>query len=345
MKIPTSLMLADSATVSACLLTSIAISAPSIPAKLPNRIGTNQFVRYFNSPSGKHFYLASSNSVRKLAKQSYFVGERGPDSRTWYKIIAATNAAGQVTTHTNRAYVELATGMNYLDDITGKWKESREIIEPFPGGAIARQGRHKVIFANNLNTAGAIALQMPDGKRLRSNVLGLEYFDASTGKSVLIAEVKDSQGQIVGSNQVIYADAFTGISADVRYTYRLSGFEQDVILRAQPPSPKSYGLNPGTTSLRVLTEFLNPPEPKISTAHARSTVATDGIRPDEELDFGSMHMGRGEAFGAAGGVSPEHRKTRVHKQFLTMDGRKILVEEVPIGTIQKDLKNLPPIAS
>jgi len=52
-----------------------------------------------------------------------------------------------------------------------------------------------------------------DGKELRSNVLGLRYFDTSSGKSVLIAQIKDCEGQIVGSNQVVYADAFDGVNA------------------------------------------------------------------------------------------------------------------------------------
>ena len=59
-----------------------------------------------------------------------------------------------------------------------------------------------------------------------------------------MAEVKDSIGELVGLNQVIYRDAFTDLKADIRYTYRLDGFEQDIILRDVPPAPDAYGLNP-----------------------------------------------------------------------------------------------------
>ena len=34
-------------------------------------------------------------------------------------------------------------------------------------------------------------MQTPDGKRMRSHILGLSYYDTASGKSVLIAEVTD----------------------------------------------------------------------------------------------------------------------------------------------------------
>ena len=132
--------------------------------------------------------------------------------------------------------------------------------EPAPGGSVARLGQYQVIFSNNLNTEGAIDLQTKDGKRLRSNILGLAYYDSSTGKSVVIAQIQDSQGQLIGDNQVLYPNAFDGaVSADVRYTYKRGSFEQDVILRSQPPSPAALHLNPATTTIEVMTEFINPP--------------------------------------------------------------------------------------
>ena len=191
----------------------------------------------------------------------YSVSERGPHHRVWQRVITVTNRLGETLRTTNRAYIELATGLNYQDS-QGRWVESREEIEISPsGGAVARQGQHKAKFAGNLNSAGAIELQTPDGKVLRSHVLGLSYFDSATGKSVLIAEVKDSTGVLYPPNVIVYPDAFTDFKADVRYTYTKGGFEQDIILREKPPGPEEYGLDPATTRLQVLTEFLNPPQP------------------------------------------------------------------------------------
>jgi hypothetical protein len=155
----------------------------------------------------------------------YQISELGADHRTWQKVVQTTDGQGNTTSQTNPACVELASGLNYSDATSRQWLESKEEIDAYAGGAIAQFGQHKVIFAGNLNTAGAIDLQTPDGKELQSHILGLGYYDTASGKNVLIAQVKDCQGQIVNGNQVIYADAFDGTSADVRYTYLRGSFE------------------------------------------------------------------------------------------------------------------------
>lgn len=199
------------------------------------------------------FMRATTNGAPSA---TYVVGEQGANHRTWLKVLKTTDLKGHTLFDTNVAYVELASGLNYKDPVTGNWLLSREEIDTYPGGAIAQYGQHKVIFADNLNTSGAIDLQTPDGKDLQSDILGLGYYDSASGKSVLIAQVKDCQGQIVNSNQIIYSDAFVGVRANVRYTYTRAGLEQDVVLLAQPqafvgwdwetPAPKasdSNGLN------------------------------------------------------------------------------------------------------
>ena len=172
------------------------------------------------------------------------VVQRGANHRVWQWETYEARLNGAVATHVHK-YTELATGMHY-QDANNRWVEAKDIIETYRGGAIARQGQYQVIFANNLNTVGAIDLKTPGGKRLRSNILGLSYYDSSTGKSALIAQIQDSTGQLISPNQVLYPNAFAGVSADVRYTYKYGIFEQDVILREQPPSPETYGLNPDT---------------------------------------------------------------------------------------------------
>jgi hypothetical protein len=193
-----------------------------------------------------------------------------------------------------------------------------------------------VIFANNLASAGAIRLQMSDGKELRSHVLGLSYYDNATGKSVLIAEVKDSQGQLFPPNVVVYPDAFTDFKADVRYTYTKAGFEQDIVLQERPPLPEDYGLNSASTVLEVLTEFISPPKPGIrsDTVHSRKGEPL----ADESLDFGTMHIGRGRAFligDSDPGVIP------VCKQWTKMEGRTFLIEQVQLTDVGEDLDQLP----
>jgi hypothetical protein len=270
------------------------------------------------------------------ATPDYQVVERGPHHRVWQRVVSATDELGRVSYVTN-SYVELASGMHYLEPKSGQWLESQEIIESFPGGAIARHGQHQVIFANDLATAGAIDMQTPDGKRLSSHVLGLSYFDASTGTNVLIAEVTNCLGKIVAPNQVIYEHAFDALDASVRYTYTRGGFEQDIILLESPAPPEDYGLNPATTRLVVMTEFLNPPQPAVR--QSAVTSGASGPSEDDALDFGAiqLHSGRGFLLGpnAAGPGQ------KVFAQWAALEGRQFLLEQVRAAELFQAIRSLP----
>jgi len=274
---------------------------------------------------------ANPTSITLPSPTSYSVIGRDANSRVWERTVYERGPSGQAIPKKHN-YIELATGLHYWQN--GQWQESQELIESFPGGAIARQGQHKVIFANNLATVGAIDMQTPDGKRMRSHVLGLSYFDAASGQSVLIAEVKDSLGQLYPPNVVIYSDAFTDFKADVRYTYTRAGFEQDIILHERPPGPEAFGLNPATTRLQVLTEFLNPPQP---VKKQGSLKTRSGEALDEDLDFGTMRMGQGKAFSLERGGED----IPVSKQWLKLEGRDFLVEEVAVPELGEQLQALP----
>jgi hypothetical protein len=239
------------------------------------------------------------------------------------------------------SYTELGTGMYYQEN--GQWLESEEKIEITPTGAAATKGAHKVTFAPNINTIGAINLTTPDGKQLRSHVLGLSYFDPVTGKSAMIAEIKDSIGVLHAPNRIIYPDAFTDIKADIRYTYTKAGFEQDVILQEQLPSPAEYGLDPETTRLEVLTEFVDPPQP-----NKTARLLRNGAK-DETLDFGAMRIGRGNAFSLSASNSPPSvgnsrtftGATAIQRTWTKLDGRDFLIEEVSYRNVKKEIDQLP----
>ena len=93
-------------------------------------------------------------------------------------------------------------------------------------------------FAGNANTAGgAVRLVAPDGKVFHSRVYGLAYWDTASGNNVLLAPLQDCQGTLVGSNRVVYANAFNGLKADIEYVFTKAGLEQNIILREQIPRP------------------------------------------------------------------------------------------------------------
>lgn len=298
----------------------------------------------FLSPSSANHAQSPNSELVDMKSELQRVSEkiqsadRDAHSQVWHKVGIFRDARGNSEARTNVAFVQLETGMHYWQD--GEWRASRAVIEPFDGGAIARHGPHKVIFADNLNTAGAIDLETSDAKRLRSHVLGLAYVDSASGKAVFIAELKDCRGEIVNTNQVVYPDAFKGVKADVRYTYTKAGLEQDIILRAQPPSPTNYGLKPETTRLQAITEFLSPPQPIIQQITFRDARGEDAT--DELLDFGDMKVGAGRAFPLD---EETHAGAPVSKQWLKTGGRNFLVEEVALPDIAAGLEALPRSAS
>ena len=232
-------------------------------------------------------------------------------------------------------YHELATGMNYQKD--GRWIPATEQIEVIPGGAAFRQGQHQVNFPHNIHD-GLVDLVTSDGKRLQSSILGIALHDKTTGAAVLIGDLKSSVGELVTHNQLVYREPFDGVAADVRFTITKAGLEQDVILTGVNSNldPAAYGMNPATTSIEILTEFISPPAPRLIAVHASTNAPVDTI-----IDFGAMQMRRGRAFleGSTGAA------VRISKSWQHISGRTFLVESVPLASIQKHIANLPQVAA
>jgi hypothetical protein len=260
------------------------------------------------------------------ALRGFAATERSSYQTRWSRIEAKTNAAGRVFMRTN-SFVELGAGLNRW--VGNQWVASMPQIQPAPGGALGSNARHQVWFASDLNTEGAVALTGPDGRSIRSQILGLSYYDATTGTNVLIATTKSCQGQIMPSQrQVLYTNAFAGVRADVRYTYTMAGLEQDVILRQQLAAPEAYGLNSQTTELEVLTEYLDVP-----------TRCVPGVSEDV-IEFGAMHFARGRAFTSE---LPQGRipiKLQVSRHWAQLAGRNFLIESLPAAAARAATANL-----
>ncbi len=264
------------------------------------------------------------------ASTPYSIVERGPDYRVWEQVTYKTGPTGNAVTKVHR-YTELATGMHYQQD--GQWVETKEEIGILPSGlgAAATNGPYQVYFPPDIYS-GVIELVTTDGQHLRSRPLGIGYFDGTN--SVLIAEQTNSIGQILSSgNQVIYPNAFTDFAADLVCTYRKGGFECDLVFREQPPGPEQFGLNPQTSRLELLTEFVDAPAPVMETG---APSAQDGLT-DTTLMFGATTMGPGKAFSV--GDSPS--AVRVYKSWEQYQGRTFLIEEVPYQRISPALQTLP----
>ena len=282
----------------------------------------------------------------------HVVVETGPHHRVWQRVVS--DEFGHFLTN---SFTELATGLNYFNQATGTWEESQPQFQITEDGyALADKTQHKLIVSANLNTAVAVDLQSTE-QRFQNHVLGLSYFDPVSGKSALLAEVKDCVGQLVAPNQIVWPDAFTDFRADYRLTLRRDGVEADVILREQPPSPELFGLSAQTAQLQVLTEFLNPPTPKAATPAV--PASTNGVLnsflvgpnlADEQLSFGSMTFERGRAFSldesASAGDGLSEPEAPVGKSWQKLQGpngelRDFLIESVNYFSISPQLERFP----
>ena len=140
----------------------------------------------------------ADSSLSVVAQTPYAVASRDGNQRLWSKVTWQSNSlTGELTAKTN-SFIELATASAHL--VNGVWVDSSDQIEITTTGAQATNSQHQVSFLGNINAPGAIDLTIPEGgKHLLSSVIGLSYEDLATGKSVLIASVKDSVGQLLPS--------------------------------------------------------------------------------------------------------------------------------------------------
>ncbi|HZF02221.1 MAG TPA: hypothetical protein VE344_10035 [Methylomirabilota bacterium] len=264
----------------------------------------------------------------------YQVIKRDASQNVWERTIYEKAPDGTIIPK-KHSYTELASGLNYLKN--GQWVESKEEIDILPDGtAAATHGQHQAYFPGDIYN-GQIEVVTPDGRRMKSRPLGLSYDDGT--KTVLIAVLTNSTGVLAGSNQVSYPNAFGGVDADLLYTYRKGGFEQDIVLREQPPTPQSLGLNPDTARLQVLTEFFGAAEPVATKGPMNKQ---DGLA-DTTLAFGKMKMVQGKAF-SFGNATPAG-KVPVYKSWVHLQGRTFLIEELPVQRIAAQLEALPVSAS
>ncbi len=283
-----------------------------------------------------------STSVNSTGRQEWSVREKDGNSRTWVVPSGSTQGSNNRNSPDRPCVVEVATGMNYWDG--HQWLPSNPEFQPTDYGFEANQVQHQVNLRRNLNATGAVKLTTPDGVVLESTPVGIALYDAASGRFLVIGAITNCHGVLVGSNQVLYANAFWGVCADIVYTLDQGSFQQDVLITGRL-NPADYGFPNNTTRIQVLTEFYQTTRPaKIRRpiyVERKQAVRTQMASPDivdETLSFGKMVFGRGVAYRAgessASGVS-------VAKEYRTINGRTFLIESVRYGSVGKLLDSLP----
>jgi hypothetical protein len=277
-------------------------------------------------------------------QQQIEIIERGQDFAVHRTVTQITGADGSTSFQTNQ-FTLLENGLHYMED--GQWKESQDVIESFPDGAVARKGPHKAIFSPDLNAEAVFDISTSDGLRLRGGVRQLQITDVASGASLVLGKVRASvKAQLLPPNRLLYRDAFDGIEADVLLEWRHNHYSHNVILRERPALPAQFA--PASTRIEAVTEFVEAPEPEIN----EQVLKVDGqpdISDHVTLGFGSLFAPRGRAFAVAGdralnltGAAFSDEGTPVVKQWHKLDdGRRFLLESVGWMEAQMVLRDLP----
>ncbi len=282
-------------------------------------------------------------------------------STTWEATEPVTNAVTGAVTNVPHRYVEIASGLNYLDPATGQYQPSQDLIElASDGGAAALHGPAKLYVKPNLNTAGAITLVTASNRVFQTRPLGVFWYNAQSGQAQLVAPVRDCVGELVPPNQVVFKSAF-GPLADLRLVYTKSGIESDLVL-LQAPTPPA-GWNPQTTRLELWHEWTGAPapaqRPRVLYQESDPTLRGQMVDPDltdHILDFGDLWFPTGAAYATDGSDAPALNTARqvrvpnlardaslvgVAKTWLTTPSANVLVEGVRWPDIQPKLQGLP----
>ena len=290
--------------------------------------------------------------VIHVADERVEVLERGPHhNRIRYtRKVADTNGLWREVTS---SYTQLENGLN-RKDAQGNWAPAPAVLEITPDGAQFVGGEWVAQFRAAPDAVDAVSLTTGSGPNARayiSHVVGLAYFDKASGDSVLLAEVSTNSapGVLTTDHDLVYPSCFVGIDGDIVYHLSRSSLGQDIRLRSTLPTPDSFQLDPATTELEVLTEFVQSDTPRIlsgpqigSPGAPSGTLVGDDLG-DREINFGLFNIGMGHAFAASGGTNDpsDGGGELVRKHWAQLSGRQVLIEALDFQKAAGWLDSLP----
>jgi hypothetical protein len=295
-------------------------------------------------------FAATSVQSQTAQRASQTMSKRILSRDASREVVESVRLSTDGTAKTNH-YTRIGNGINYQDE-NGNWIPSKPVVQNFSSGIVCTGASYQVIFATNLNTAGAVDLFTSDKKEIVSNPIGIAFYDPDSGKSVLLAQIKDCAPMLVSSNRIMYADAFdgSGIEAAVVYEYGIGHFSQDIKFLKQPAvTAADLGMS-SRTRLEILTEIQQSPvpakTPHVIASESNLTLRASMAEPDlvdEGLDFGEMHMFQGRAFQESSARTnfPSPRGIAVAKRWIDIDGRTVLVEAIPWNKASAEMARLP----
>jgi len=276
--------------------------------------------------------------------------EVGPDYRIWTAVAAPAGAGypqplAQTRAAVTNRIVEIGSGMNYWNGAA--WVASEPFFEDLGDSFAANKVQDRVSLQAELNSEGAVDVTTRNGLKLSSTPVGIALFDPISGNSQVIAVITNSTGTLIGSNQVLYADAFSGgACADVVYTLEPGSFSQDIVFKGHL-DPADFGFSTNCR-IQIITEFYKAPTPGIvsrplyveANENLRAREASPDLT-DEVLSFDEFVMGTGKAYTYPDSAHINGVEAVVGKEFKVINRRTFLIESVGSPSIWESLESLP----
>ena len=295
----------------------------------------------------------------RVADEQTTVLERGTHHNViqYSRKVADTNGVWRTVVS---KYTQLENGLNRQDE-RGLWTPAPAVLEITTDGAQFVGAEWIAAFKAEPSAADSVVLTTGLGnqaKRYVSHVVGLAYFDKASGDSVLLTQVatNSAPGVLTSEHDLVYPSCFVGVDGDIVYHLSRSSIAQDIRLRSGLPTPGAFQLDPATTELEVLTEFVEADTPNIlssSTGTQKSgatgspvagkTGADGDDLGDRQIDFGLFNIGLGRAFAATGGTNDpgDGGGELVRKHWTQLSGRQVLIEALDFQKVAGWLDSLP----
>jgi hypothetical protein len=280
-------------------------------------------------------------------KQPWQATQRAASRTEWSTITIHTNwATGRLLVHTN-TFTELGAGLNVRNG-AGQFVAADPTFQITADGAESKTSSHKLIVPADIWLGDGIKVIKPDGQQLVFQPLGIDYYDPTDGRSVLVDAVTNTIGWLTASNEIVFSNCLTRIKASIRIRNFNWGIESDLIFHERPPDPSSVGLS-AAARLEMLTEQFDGPSPDTrskflhrETNPAKLATMVEPHFVDSELSFGGMKMPLGKAFGTGQRTNgPAMLPNPVGKTFGTIQERRIIIEAIEHRHALPALEKLP----
>jgi hypothetical protein len=256
--------------------------------------------------------------------------------------------------------VEISPGMNHWDGKAWAPAVPEFVVSVDQSAFEAPRVQHFPRVAADLNVRGAIRLSIPgggdlkNGRELQLTPAALVLYDATSGRSQVIAGITNCQGILVETNQVYFPEAFQapGVCAGILLTVLPDSFEEDLVITGSLDAAQ-WGFF-GDVRLQLWSESYGTevPEREARLLRVERDEATRSRKAspdlsDETLWYGrELFIGQGQAYTLASPKDPAGLSVPVAKEFRTLTDdtgrtRSFIVESLELAPLADALKALP----